>query len=219
MNTSVISNCYATGNVRGIEETGGLVGWNWCGTISNCYARGSVTGHWNTGGLVGDNYHATILNCYAAGNVSGTMSIGGLVGSNTGTIWASFWDVEATGQSSSPGGSGATGRTTLEMMTGTTFFGWGYTPAVWTIDEGNDYPHLAWEDKPGEPIVPTLSDFLDGEGTQEQPYMIYTAEQLNLIGLFLGDQNKHFQVANDIDLSLFTGTEFNTIRILRCEAF
>jgi len=77
-----ISNCYATGNVNGNIDTGGLVGDNGGGgKILNCYATGNVNGNANTGGLVGRDYGSDeILNCYATGNVNGNVNTGGLVG-------------------------------------------------------------------------------------------------------------------------------------------
>ncbi|MCL2328855.1 MAG: leucine-rich repeat domain-containing protein [Bacteroidetes bacterium] len=90
---STIKNCYATGNVSGIEiVVGGLVGILIDGsTVTNSYATGNVvSGEGNVGGLVGCSHNSTIANCYATGNVSetgvpgGPMSgdVGGLVGVN-----------------------------------------------------------------------------------------------------------------------------------------
>ena len=136
---STISNCYAVGPVDGNDSTGGLVGFNyWFGTISNCYATGTVDGNAHTGGLVGHNDGSygcsTISNCYATGAVDGNDETGGLVGYNyDGTVSASFWDIETTGQSSSAGGEG---KTTAEMQTESTFTdaGWDFIE-IWNIGE------------------------------------------------------------------------------------
>jgi hypothetical protein len=52
-----------------------------------------------------------------------------------------------------------------------------------------------------------------GIGTEEDPYLIYTSEQMNEIGLSVnrGDWGKHFKLMADIDLGAYTGTEFNII--------
>ena len=211
-NYGTISNCYAAGTVTGNlwnRWVGGLVGRNG-GTIENCYATGSVTGDDYIGGLAGQNYDGTISNCYATGSVTGDDYTGGLVGSNyRAAVFASFWDIETTGQSGSYGGEG---KTTVQMKTMSTFFAWAgcENEEVWTIDEGNNYPRLAWEGRPGQPLQ-QLSDFLTGSGTGADPYLIYTAEQLNLIGLFICERNRHFLLATDIDLSGATCTEFNII--------
>ena len=76
-----ISNCYATGNVSGISDVGGLVGAN-SGTISKCYATGNINGtSWYVGGLVGSvGTYSYTYNSYATGRVSGGSCIGGLIG-------------------------------------------------------------------------------------------------------------------------------------------
>jgi len=150
-----ISNCSATDGVWGARDRiGGLVGTN-SGTISSCYATGNVSGYSFIGGLVGYNFeHITnlISNCYATGSVSGDYNTGGLEGGNyNGTISASFWDIETSGQAESAGG---TGLTTAEMQTASTFLeaGWDFvgetengTEDIWWIIEGKDYPRLWWE--------------------------------------------------------------------------
>jgi hypothetical protein len=50
-----------------------------------------------------------------------------------------------------------------------------------------------------------------GSGTLEDPYQIWTAEQMNTIGLHSEDWNKSFILMADIDLSAFTGTQYNRI--------
>ncbi|MCP4260892.1 MAG: hypothetical protein GY774_25790 [Planctomycetes bacterium] len=52
-----------------------------------------------------------------------------------------------------------------------------------------------------------------GNGTVEDPYLIYTAEQMNEIGLHREDQSKHFKLMADIDLSAYSGTAFNRIGV------
>ena len=211
-NYARITNCYSEGHVSGDERVGGLVGYNLWGTITNCYSNGTVAGSERIGGLVGYNFHqGTITKCYSSGSVLGSgNNVGGLVGDNwyTGEVTDSFWDIETSGQSSSAGGSG---RTTAQMKTASTYLGWnGCGEIIWTIDEGNDYPRFLWEDRPGQPLPEhQLGDFLQGSGSEIDPYLVYTAEQLNMIGLFLCEWDKHFKLMADIDLSGFTGDEFN----------
>ncbi|MHC4074729.1 MAG: hypothetical protein ACYTGS_22335, partial [Planctomycetota bacterium] len=50
-----------------------------------------------------------------------------------------------------------TGKTTAEMQMSITFTDWvnccyGKSKSIWTIDEGNDYPRLWWENAPGDVI-------------------------------------------------------------------
>jgi hypothetical protein len=77
--------------------------------------------------------------------VSGDDETGGLVGVSSGSVSDSYWDTDATGQSSSDGG---TDLTTNEMQDDTAEsnmagFDFGET---WATDENLDgYPTLAWK--------------------------------------------------------------------------
>ncbi len=51
-----------------------------------------------------------------------------------------------------------------------------------------------------------------GTGEPNGPYLIYTAEQMNAIGADANDWVKYFKLMADIDLSAYTGTDFNIIR-------
>ncbi|MEJ2705274.1 MAG: hypothetical protein P8Z79_22770, partial [Sedimentisphaerales bacterium] len=45
------------------------------------------------------------------------------------------------------------------------------------------------------------AQFGGGTGTPDDPYLIYTAEQLNAIGADSQNMDKHFKLMADIDLS------------------
>ncbi|MHC4675528.1 MAG: GLUG motif-containing protein, partial [Planctomycetota bacterium] len=210
-NFGTISACYATGNVAGgsgiveVAGVGGFAGYNG-GTIVNCYARGSVVSGPSQGGLVGSNHDGSITYCYATGSVS---SGGGLTNDNSyGTITQSFWDIETSGQSWSAGG---TGKTTAEMKTAATFLtaGWDFNfesangdEDVWTINEGLDYPRLC-----------SILGMRYGGGTGEpnNPYLIYTAAQMNTIGTNIEDWGKSFKLMSDISMADYDGSSYNII--------
>ena len=191
---------YSTGTVTGVIDVGGLVGRNQ-GGVTTSYSSSTVSGNEMVGGLVGINSYqpwgraATITDCYSSGTVTGDDTVGGLAGRNDkGSITSSFWDTEASGQSSSDGG---TGKTTAEMQIASTFLeaGWDFVDEVengpndiWKISEGLDYPRLWWE-KYG------------GMGEPNDPYLIYTDEQMNAMGAEPNDWDKHFKLMADIDLS------------------
>ena len=92
---SFINNSYATGNVSGLTNVGGLVG-SAKGNISNNYAKGNVSGSTDIGGLIGWNgsgaASSALINNYALGSVSGSLDVGGLLGLNDslGTITNNF---------------------------------------------------------------------------------------------------------------------------------
>lgn len=84
---SDISNCGATGIVRGPQEAGGLLGYTTVSSIQNCYAEvdveipadGSLPQR--AGGLIGYcNASSMVSNCYARGKVYGEYASGGLIG-------------------------------------------------------------------------------------------------------------------------------------------
>ena len=166
-NYGSIRNAYATGSVSGSyggpneeDDIGGLVGYN-TGTIANAYATGSVS--WGStagtygnfiGGLVGYSYGGgSITDAYATGHVSSVNSndqLGGLVGViNNGTVTASYWDIQTTGQSSGTSSfstttTGMTGLSTSQMMQPGNF-SWtiaasGGSNATWRIYNNNTTP-------------------------------------------------------------------------------
>jgi len=63
-------------------------------------------------------------------------------GSADPVVRSSYYDTQVVGSGVSD--SYATGKTTAEMKQQATFAGWNFTN-VWTINEGNDYPRLKWE--------------------------------------------------------------------------
>ena len=77
---TVISNCYATGNVTGGMYSGGFAGSLWGLNIKNCYATGGVTGAFaSMATFAGTDAPAayaygSVTNCYTTGAVVGTAS-------------------------------------------------------------------------------------------------------------------------------------------------
>ena len=221
-----IERCFSEGGISGHWDVGGLVGYAEGGNIQSSYSLGSVTGEFCIGGLAGYN-RSNIQDCYSMCSVSGVMEIGGLVGGNPGDIHGcystgsvagedyvggmvgygnpdyvtdSYWDVNTSGQIDSDGGIGLT---TSRMQSESTYLFWGCEG--WTIDDGNDYPRLAWEGKPGE-VMEGL-----GCGTEEDPYLVYEAIHMQMIGANERDWDKHYKLMADIDMSAYTGTGFNMI--------
>lgn len=94
---SLITSCYSSGSVSGIEHVGGLIG----GTsgdkvnkdpsvgaeVSNCHSSCTVIGTdpeiGYVGGLSGAlGFNGVMTDCYATGNVNGVLRVGGLVGAS-----------------------------------------------------------------------------------------------------------------------------------------
>jgi hypothetical protein len=148
----IIRRCYSNIEViasggSSSERIGGLVGCNSRGQIENSHSAGNVSASAasKVGGLAGCSEElAVITNTFSSGFVDASgAEVGGLVGSlgsgnNAGTVTASYWDTETSGQSSSDGGQG---RTTAQMQNQITFSGWDFS-SVWNIFEGDYYPFL-----------------------------------------------------------------------------
>ena len=114
------------------------------GMLSNSFATGNVSGGTNVGGLVGNNYRGKVVNCYSVGNPTGTSAVGGLCGLKTiGAGYqdlANFWDTQTSQTADSAMGLG---RTTAQMKTQSMFTssGWDFL-FMWQIVESQIYPQF-----------------------------------------------------------------------------
>jgi len=70
----------------------------------------------------------------------------------------------------------------------------------WVLDAGRDYPRLAWQGTPGEVITEPDIDWFEGSGLAQDPYQIFTAEQLILLGKTSILTERNFVLSADIDL-------------------
>jgi len=206
-----LTESFSDSTVNGTESVGGLAGTCHYGDILDCYSKGIVSGYSYVGGFVGNGrgcISTSFSRNYSIASVTGTLYIGGFIGSCIGYPSACYWDIEVSGQSISDGG---TGLTTAEMQTAGSFASWGSCgkDSVWVIQEGMDYPHLAWEGTPfSQPIINNINNYLLGTGIAEDPYLIYTAEDLHSVTLFPCEWDKHFKLMADVDLSAYTGSDF-----------
>ena len=134
-NSGAIVACYTTGKAQGAGAVGGLVGSTNGGSVNSAYSTAYVTANSSVGGLVGYFWSGSITNSYSTGRVASTgSSVGGLIGGALVSATNSYWDTSTSGQSTSAGGSGVTGKTTRQLQTPT-----GYTGiyANWNIDLDN----------------------------------------------------------------------------------
>ena len=194
-------------------SVGGLVGINnGNGSINSCYSTGTATGsksysndevmifRGQVGGLVGYN-GGSITKSYSTGIVAGDEddAVGGLVGFGDGNILNSIWDVETSGQLVSDGG---VGLSTVEMMDPYILGLNGFSnDPYWVLNPGFDYPRLAWEETPGSIIPESVIDWLEGQGTSENPYQLDTADQLILLAKAPILWDKHIVMDADINMN------------------
>jgi len=170
MNSGSIKQSYAKGNITQnmtYYAAGGLVGsvQSANNSISDSYSLVQISFFWTTaptyttpqvGGLIGSillpNTGISITNSFAAGSITApymSYTSGGLVGSavQAPTITSSYWDNQASGQSSSVDSPVSSGLTTAQMYSQASFVGWDFKN-TWKILNGIDYPHLDWENYP-----------------------------------------------------------------------
>ena len=198
-----VKNCHNIGEVSG-DRVGGVVGYNNGGTVENCYNTGTVTGTYDyVGGVVGYNYSGgSVTNCYNTGTVTGTDDyvggVGGVVGYNhsggsvTGCYFLQQGELQGIGDGS--GTTGATAVTTLDELCKN------FKSDPWTISDTLKRP--------------VLKDNHEDDGSEDHPYEIFTATQLeNFRDIVNGTngqrQNKsaHAKLMNDIDLSSVCSAE------------
>jgi len=67
--------------------------------------------------------------------------------------------------------------------------------------------------------LPAEAQYGGGTGERSDPYLIYTAAQMNGIGARTNDLDKHFKLMADIDLSRYVGMQFRRIGSRRSTAF
>ena len=155
---TVVRHTYATGDVSGLHDVGGLIGY----------------------GTVYPGVGATISASFATGRISGASPVGGMVGAYGSAalpllpaqISASFWDAQTTGVSLCVGDpaptdcdGGALGLSTVALQRLATFRGANWpivdgwqSPGsqVWGICDGNGYPYLLWQYRASPCALPVV---------------------------------------------------------------
>ncbi len=216
----LVRSCYATGNVQADYHAGGLIGEN-TGIMENAYAAGDVNCNTQSGGLIGTDWSGSgrVLNCISTGTVTGTDLLGGFIGNRDGhTVYLgrNFFDSEknpglpAISNHSDPN---IVGGTTAELFDPQTFIstGWDFagetqngTDDYWTMPADGGYPVLSFQ----VIDLPPLPAFGGGNGSVENPFLIASVSQFNLIGDNYRLMDKHFRLTADLD---FAGLECRPI--------
>ena len=189
-----VNQCYNRGNISGEYSIGGVVGYL-DGTINQCYNGGNISGKDDVGGVVG-YLDGTVDQCYNRGNISGKCDVGGVAGYNVyGEVFDCYYLNTCVENSNTYG----TALTDVQMKEKSFYAYWDFNK-IWelTPDVNDGYP--------------TLRDSADntavnwsGTGTEEDPYMIETAEQLEMLTFLVNGgksiDGNYFKLANDIELN------------------
>ncbi len=216
----LVKSCYSTGNVQAEFHAGGLIG-ELTGIVENSYSAGDVNCIKQSGGFIGADWsgYGHVLNCMSTGAVTGTEDIGGFIGNmNSSTVYygLNFFDADknpglpAIGDDSEPN---IVGKTTTELSEMQTFVsnGWDFAGETqngsddyWVMPTNGGYPILSFQLM----TEPNLPEFGGGDGSIENPFLITSTSEFNLIGDDYRLTDKHFKLANDLD---FAGMEFRPI--------
>ncbi len=194
--SGTVAKCRNEGYISGNSYIGGIAGYN-KGSIFDCCNMTDVvcTGSY-AGGITGSN-KGTASRCFNVGKVYGWTYIGGIAGTDSSKLENCYYlsgcanddsDTAQRGVGSSSVGSvtadvsGRTaGLTKIEMKNKGSFNGFDFD-AVWTFDltTGCDYPQLReivlYCDKIWDGT--SADGFASGTGTEIDPFIIETAEQL-----------------------------------------
>ena len=203
-----VSNCFSTADVvltnAGGNGAGGLIGQVYGGSssnavISNSYASGNISGNNNISGFIGSaDSNVSISYSYSIGSASGNSSVHGFTSSGP-TISNSFWDTEASENSTSGGG---TGKSTSEMQTASTFTNAGWDALGESSNGNDDYWNLTSSYNGGYPFL---------ERSSSDPYIQFSLTGSNGLesvssASLLVNLNKTSSSTISIDYSVTGGT-------------
>lgn len=215
-NGGLIENCCISGKLHIAErdQNYGYYNFNAAGavylnegTIRNCYAKIRIDGGCrpgpdidiNVGGFLGRLYGTgTVENCYSVSDSFGDYEGCFLLNNDAnGTVKSCYYDGDTiTDEYMYTDGSGYYARHTGAMKWQPNYKGWDFDK-VWAIDAAvNDgYPYLRCQQS-AEPQG-TLPSTLTGRGTEKDPFLITSEEQLEMVG---GASDAYWKLACDIVL-------------------
>lgn len=205
VNSGAIKNLRAEGSITGHDSVGGLVGTNTSkGVITGCVTDVTVTGNDHVGGIAGKN-EGSIENCTANGTVSGNDYVGGIAGNNgpQGTVNGSVNNGNVSGKGTHKGGiAGENQNSTEGSVTGTYYQNGDVNKGLTGVGGRTDEQSGVVSQK--TPIPEPGKAFV-GQGTQEKPFQIYTAQELEKIQEVTGTgsgeyKDAVFELMNDINL-------------------
>ncbi|WP_363466719.1 hypothetical protein [Halogeometricum borinquense] len=230
-NEGSIIRCLASGDLLPDWRTaGGLVGKNF-GDVRQSLATGEVIGERTIGGLAGTNA-GRMTNCLATTKLYGPSSVGALVGrlgssasesDDLTTVRTSYWDIDVVEKSDAVGtvvsGDGETVVKSVEgfetgMLQGqsasATLSAFDFDGGWQTVSDGYPEPRLLDADADDSTLdpAPDVDDYdkiladATGTGTEDDPYVITSVEELQAIDADLG---AHYVLGRDVDASATAG--------------
>jgi len=175
-------------------QSGGITGEN-DGDIVNCYNTGTISSKGTTksysGGISGicheNSYITNVYNVAYCTSESPSPLTGALIGSAKGRIFNSYYDntlTEGFGENNLTKNEST--ALSPDRMSDINCYDNFNTTTVWTMDNNFNYPQLIENPHVIYPAVENIRDFAGGDGSLENPYIIFTPQQLDNVRKYLG---------------------------------
>ncbi len=239
---TIVENCYGTGNICGTGFSGGICGTQFGANgnlLTKCYFVGTVKNSANTGGSYIPAQAGGISNvmsspaiisyCFFVGEVINSYGYRGPINGDDRYTPASgcYYNSDSSFNLTHGTYVGTESFQSADWLTSSLGFNF---ESVWTFNESSEYPVLCGfeygePEAPEEPEEPeervidvwdgTVGDgFGGGSGTADDPYLIYTAEQLAYLAYYTNSGNTtygiHFKLMANIDLAGLEWTPIGT---------
>ena len=202
------SQVIADGNAIGEKYVGAVAGESQKASYMNDIAMATVTGESYVGGFSGIDSASTYKNLYAISHVQGNSKTGNLVGSSSGSTFTSvYYDKEVWQYNQSSVGKALT---TAEMLDVSSYKDWDFEN-VWTKKDADYYPRLIWAGTDVRPVRDgerELKYEMKGSGTEKDPFLVKTYDDLKVIGYGKYKMSAIYSLANDIDASASLNEEY-----------
>ena len=222
VSNATIKNFNLTGvNINARNNVGALVGNAADNTqIINCSTSGTIKGSENVGGIVGSNDGTIKDSAFLGGSIDGTTK-GAIAGNNGGTFTDNYY-FGALAEGTNDNGAKKIFNVTLpEGVTSTAIVTLGETKYITSGDATFNFNGKTYSYTVNADIAVTLQDNkfivnnteleanfpgnLDGSGSENNPFIIKTAEHLRQFAGYVNGGNNcsglNFKLANDIALT------------------
>jgi len=199
-----IKESYFAGEISGAFSAGGLVGAVASGSnrrisAENCYSIGKISASNAVGGLathVSWNVSIGVTNSYSASILSSdnlySLDKQGLVTYEMAVCDNSYFDGQKAEETNN-----SCARFTMDMISQDCYDNWDFD-SIWAIDENGSYPYLRNLPKPDNVYDFSSDAFIDGDGTEADPYILTDAEHIKLMGCA---PEAHYELGADIDMA------------------
>ncbi len=190
------------------SASGGITGQN-KGDIANCYNTGQISSKGTvksiSGGIAGvseeSSYITNVYNIAYCTSESPTPLTGALIGYAKGRIFNAYYDNTLTFAFGENNLSKDTSKAlSPDRMADIYCYENFNTKNIWTYESSYAYPQLIENPHRVYPLTENIRDFAGGDGSMENPYLIFTPQQLDNVRKYLGAV---YMLIGDLDMSKY----------------